>query len=251
MDGRNFDDLTRRLAAGSTRRSVVRGLAGGLAAIAGVAGFARADAKDQAKVTICHKPGTPAQKTKEVPASAVDGHLGHGDYLGECKECPKECPGKCDKDGKCPKEQCPKECPKTCDENGKCPKEQCPKECPYDCDENGECPKEQCPKECPETCDENGECPTCPKECPETCDENGECPPDGGCQSDEDCPDGGMCLVDGTCFNPDTCRDGMTDVQCCIDAVKRACRNQGGRQGGGVCRRRGKKRCRTNFGSAA
>ncbi len=213
MDGRNFDDLTRRLAAGSTRRSVVRGLAGGMAAIAGVAGFARADAKDQAKVTICHKPGTPAQKTKEVPASAVDGHLGHGDYLGECKECPKECPGKCDKDGKCPKEQCPKECP-------------------YDCDENGECP-------------------TCPKECPETCDENGECPPDGGCQSDEDCPDGGMCLVDGTCFNPDTCRDGMTDVQCCIDAVKRACRNQGGRQGGGVCRRRGKKRCRTNFGSAA
>ena len=37
------------------------------------------------KVTICHKPGTPAQKTMEVPAQAVPGHLGHGDSLGECE----------------------------------------------------------------------------------------------------------------------------------------------------------------------
>jgi len=38
----------------------------------------------QEKVTICHKPGTPAEKTKEVPPQAVPGHLGHGDTLGEC-----------------------------------------------------------------------------------------------------------------------------------------------------------------------
>jgi hypothetical protein len=37
------------------------------------------------KVTICHKPGTPAEQTKEVPAQAVDGHLGHGDTLGKCE----------------------------------------------------------------------------------------------------------------------------------------------------------------------
>ena len=36
------------------------------------------------KVTICHKPGTPAEKSKAVPPSAVPGHLGHGDYLGSC-----------------------------------------------------------------------------------------------------------------------------------------------------------------------
>jgi hypothetical protein len=36
------------------------------------------------KVTICHKPGTPAEKTMEVPPEAVPGHLGHGDYLGAC-----------------------------------------------------------------------------------------------------------------------------------------------------------------------
>ena len=36
------------------------------------------------KVTICHKPGTPAEKTLEVPPQAVPGHLGHGDTLGPC-----------------------------------------------------------------------------------------------------------------------------------------------------------------------
>lgn len=35
-------------------------------------------------VTICHKPGTPAQKTMDVPDSAVPGHLGHGDTKGPC-----------------------------------------------------------------------------------------------------------------------------------------------------------------------
>ncbi len=40
-------------------------------------------------VTICHKPGTPAQKTMEVPDSAVAGHIGHGDALGPCAPpCP-------------------------------------------------------------------------------------------------------------------------------------------------------------------
>ena len=35
-------------------------------------------------VTICHKPGTPAEKTMTIPRSALPGHLGHGDYEGEC-----------------------------------------------------------------------------------------------------------------------------------------------------------------------
>jgi len=34
--------------------------------------------------TICHKPGTPAEKTKTVPQSALSGHLGHGDTMGAC-----------------------------------------------------------------------------------------------------------------------------------------------------------------------
>lgn len=36
------------------------------------------------KVVICHKPGTSAEKTKKVPESAVNAHLGHGDTLGPC-----------------------------------------------------------------------------------------------------------------------------------------------------------------------
>ena len=35
-------------------------------------------------VTICHKPGTPAEKTKTLPQSALSGHLGHGDTMGPC-----------------------------------------------------------------------------------------------------------------------------------------------------------------------
>src|SRR5215207_2688685 len=39
----------------------------------------------QQKVTICHKPVTPDEQTMEVPDSAVDGHLGHGDHPGPCE----------------------------------------------------------------------------------------------------------------------------------------------------------------------
>ena len=35
-------------------------------------------------VTICHKPGTPAEQTLVVDDDAVPGHLGHGDFLGSC-----------------------------------------------------------------------------------------------------------------------------------------------------------------------
>ncbi|MGH7597876.1 MAG: TolB family protein [bacterium] len=37
------------------------------------------------KVTICHKPGTPAQKTLVIPIQALKGHLGHGDTIGPCQ----------------------------------------------------------------------------------------------------------------------------------------------------------------------
>lgn len=36
------------------------------------------------RVTVCHKPGTPAQQTKSIPASALNDHLGHGDTMGSC-----------------------------------------------------------------------------------------------------------------------------------------------------------------------
>jgi len=35
------------------------------------------------KVTICHKPGTPAEGTLEISASALEAHLAHGDDAGD------------------------------------------------------------------------------------------------------------------------------------------------------------------------
>jgi len=36
-------------------------------------------------VTICHMPGTPAEKTLTLPSAAIPGHIEHGDYLGACE----------------------------------------------------------------------------------------------------------------------------------------------------------------------
>jgi len=36
------------------------------------------------KITVCHKPGTSAEQTKDIPINALRGHLNHGDYIGEC-----------------------------------------------------------------------------------------------------------------------------------------------------------------------
>lgn len=44
-------------------------------------------------VTMCHKPGTPAEHTIEVPQAAVQAHLDHGDTLGACPVSVVEDPG--------------------------------------------------------------------------------------------------------------------------------------------------------------
>lgn len=36
------------------------------------------------EVTICHKPGSPAEKTLLLPPQAVNSHIEHGDYVGAC-----------------------------------------------------------------------------------------------------------------------------------------------------------------------
>ncbi len=38
----------------------------------------------EVKIAICHKPGTPAEKTLKVAPRAVPRHLGHGDAIGSC-----------------------------------------------------------------------------------------------------------------------------------------------------------------------
>lgn len=46
-------------------------------------------------VTLCHKPGTPAEQTLVVPAPAVPGHMGHGDTAGACGSSPPPPPTVC------------------------------------------------------------------------------------------------------------------------------------------------------------
>lgn len=41
-------------------------------------------AAGQQKVTVCHKPGTPAEATLEIAAPAEAAHLAHGDTQGAC-----------------------------------------------------------------------------------------------------------------------------------------------------------------------
>lgn len=36
------------------------------------------------RVLVCHKPGTKAEKTLEIDINALGGHLGHGDFIGQC-----------------------------------------------------------------------------------------------------------------------------------------------------------------------
>jgi hypothetical protein len=77
---RSFDDLARALAEGSISRRRALKLFAGTA----IAALIPSQALAQEKVTICHKPGTPDQKTIEVSQRALRSHQAHGDTLGGC-----------------------------------------------------------------------------------------------------------------------------------------------------------------------
>ncbi|WP_447007158.1 carboxypeptidase-like regulatory domain-containing protein [Saccharothrix isguenensis] len=54
--------------------------------VAAVGGVPMADAGPLDRVTVCHSPGTPAEKTLTLPAPAAEAHLRHGDRLGSCED---------------------------------------------------------------------------------------------------------------------------------------------------------------------
>ena len=80
MDGQRFDAMTKALATGTSRRDALRALGGVAGALLALVGRSAATAEGKpAKVAICHK-----GQTKFVPASALAGHLRHGDTAGAC-----------------------------------------------------------------------------------------------------------------------------------------------------------------------
>jgi len=42
------------------------------------------EATSPLSILVCHKPGTPAEKSMNIPLNALQGHLAHGDYIGDC-----------------------------------------------------------------------------------------------------------------------------------------------------------------------
>jgi hypothetical protein len=100
------------------------------------------------------------------------------------------------------------------------------------------------------TCNASGQCVSL---CPfgQTCAPNGTCVAlPTGCQTDADCGLGGIC-TNGICFVTSTCPAGESNLKCCFNAIKKACRHRGGvpTGNGHDCRKKGKQRCKQNFGN--
>jgi hypothetical protein len=100
MDGTRFDHLTRSLATGATRRSLLRSLgAGTIAGTLSLFGAGQAVAKG-GKVGICHLGFDGTFKYIKVSASAIPDHTAHGDAidpdfatnLDHCGGCGQACP---------------------------------------------------------------------------------------------------------------------------------------------------------------
>ena len=93
MESHAFDRITRRVTTGTSRRSVVGGVLGGLAALvtgpavleAKQGGNGKGKALGRTKVWLCHKPDptTGVGTIVQVAARARKGHLKHDDV-----ECP-------------------------------------------------------------------------------------------------------------------------------------------------------------------
>jgi len=66
----------------STRLAIVLGVAATLTLGGAEAAYATGGGHEP--VTLCHKPGTPAEQTLTVDKAALYGHLQHGDTLGAC-----------------------------------------------------------------------------------------------------------------------------------------------------------------------
>jgi hypothetical protein len=85
LDKNGFDDLTRKVAQGVSRRTLLRGLiGGGAAAVVGVKATSTL-AQNAGKVDICHALGNGGYNLISVNMNALEAHLAHGDIA------PTEC----------------------------------------------------------------------------------------------------------------------------------------------------------------
>jgi hypothetical protein len=244
MEDHSFDRIARTLAAAGDRRQAIKRL--GVGAFVGLVGLRATEALakpnkgssgKKAKVAICHKPGTPAEKTLFVPEAAVAGHLGHGDTRGEC-------------DGGYGGGDCKDDI--TCGICETCVGGEC---VPVSCGYGQTCTGGVCcqtARICGSTCLGPGECctdgvPGCPEE--GTICQNGTCVEDPGtggegdgeigdpCDNINDCSEGLRC-----------CGAGRGNGAVCTDVVcKDGYREQGGFPNGPRCECCGNGFCSTRY----
>lgn len=217
MDGRNFDDLTRRLATGQSRRSILRGLIGGggtlLATKAGSSLAAPAP-----KVTICHwSPDLGYYELISVSQNAVSAHAAHQHGLDiinpdftstdTCGDCNTVCqaadfctPAACTDDG--------------CNAVSACiSPETCGGELPGECG----CTSDDLDVTCEGLCGEQTD--NCDRvvDCGDCCDcIDKECGDDGCGISCGECKTGTVCNASQTCQPCSVC--GNYDLTCGTDS---------------------------------